>query len=60
MTKLDKVIRWPQGHDIVMTENFRAKQGISNILVAIDGTHARIEKPVVFAQDYCNQKIFFH
>lgn len=60
MTKLDEVIRWPQGHNIVMTiENFRAKQGISNILGAIDETHIRIEKPAAFAQDYCNRKKFF-
>ncbi|XP_071581856.1 putative nuclease HARBI1 [Temnothorax nylanderi] len=60
MTKLDEVIRWPQGHDIVTTiESFCAKQGISNVLGAIDGTHIRIEKPAVFAQDYCNRKKFF-
>ncbi|XP_024888709.1 protein ANTAGONIST OF LIKE HETEROCHROMATIN PROTEIN 1-like [Temnothorax curvispinosus] len=60
MTKLDEVIRWPQGHDIATTiESFCAKQGISNVLGAIDGTHIRIEKPAVFAQDYCNRKKFF-
>lgn len=60
MTKLEEVIRWPQGHNIVTTtENFRAKQGIQNVLGAIDGTHIRIEKPAAFAQDYCNRKKFF-
>lgn len=60
MTKLNEVIRWPQGHDIVMTiESFRSKQGIPNVLGAIDGTHIRIEKPAAFEQDYCNRKKFF-
>lgn len=60
MTKLDAVIKWPQGENIITTiESFRAKQGISNVLGAIDGTHIRIEKPAVYAQDYCNRKKFF-
>lgn len=40
-------------------EGFHAKQGISNVLGAIDGTHIRIEKPAVYAQDFCNRKKSF-
>ncbi|KYN08277.1 Putative nuclease HARBI1 [Cyphomyrmex costatus] len=60
MTKLDVVIKWPQGQNRIKTiEGFHAKQGISNVLGAIDGTHIRIEKPAVYAQDFCNRKKFF-
>lgn len=60
MTKLDVVIKWPQGQNIISTiECFRAKQGIANVLGAIDGTHIQIEKPAMYARDYCNRKKFF-
>jgi len=60
MTKLDVMIKWPQGQNIIRTiEDFRTKQGISNVLGAIDGTHIRIEKPAMYAQDYCIRKKFF-
>lgn len=59
MTKLN-VVKWPQGQNIITTmEDFRTKQGIPNVLRAIDGTHIRIEKPAMYAQDYCNRKKFF-
>lgn len=60
LTKLDTMIKWPQGHDVMrVCEDFHRKQGISNVLGAIDGSHIRIEKPATNARDYCNRKKFF-
>lgn len=56
LTKFDMVIKWPQDHDdiAVVCEKFRVKQGIPNVLGAIDSTHIRIVKPANNARDYCN------
>lgn len=59
LTKLDAVIKWPEGHNIMATcDKFSMKQGICNVLGAIDSTHIRILKPAINARDYCNRKKF--
>jgi len=60
MTKLDVMIKCPQGQIIIIRTivSFCTKQGISNVLGTIDGTHIRIEKLAMYAQD-CNRKKFF-
>jgi len=60
LTKVDTVIKWPQECEIMMTcEKFNTKQGICNVLGAIDSTHIQILKPVTNSRDYCNRKKFF-
>lgn len=60
LTKVDIVIKWPQEHEIMMTcEKFYTKQGIHNVLGAIDSTHIQILKPVTHARNYCNRKKTF-
>ena len=61
LTKLNIMIRWPQGHDVtIVCGEFYTKQGIPNVLGAIDSSHIRIEKPnQINAEDYCNRKKFF-
>lgn len=60
LTKLDNVIRWPQGDSAIrVCEGFATKRGIYNILGAIDGTAIRVQKPSTNARDYCNRKKFF-
>lgn len=60
LTKVDTVIKWPQEHEIMITcEKFNTKQGIRNVLGAIDSTHIQIIKPVTHASNYCNRKKTF-
>ncbi|XP_011883584.1 PREDICTED: putative nuclease HARBI1 [Vollenhovia emeryi] len=61
LTKLDDVIKWPQGRHIAyVCHEFYTKRGIPDIIGAIDCTHIRIEKPnVENARDYCNRKKYF-
>lgn len=61
LTKLDDVIKWPEGQQITyVCDQFQAKRGISNIIGAIDCTHIKIEKPnMENARDYCNRKKYF-
>lgn len=40
---------------MVTCEKFRIKQGIHNILRAIDCTHIRISKPINNARNFCNR-----
>lgn len=57
LTKLDTVIRWPQGQHVrIICEQFSIKQGIQNVLGAIDSSHIRIQKPAINARDYINRK----
>ena len=60
LTKLDTVIRWPQGQHVrIVCEQFSTKQGIQNVLGAIDSSHIRIQKPATNARDYINRKKHF-
>lgn len=60
LSKLDTCIKWPQGQNIkLVCDKFFIKQGIPNVLGAIDGTHVRIEKPSINARDYINRKKYF-
>ncbi|XP_024892965.1 putative nuclease HARBI1 isoform X2 [Temnothorax curvispinosus] len=60
LTKKDIIIKWPQENEIIMVcEKFNRKQGIRNILGAIDSTHIQILKPSSNARNYCNRKKFF-
>lgn len=60
LTKLDTVIRWPQGQHVrIVCEQFSIKQGIQNVLGAIDSSHIRTQKPTINARDYINQKKYF-
>lgn len=61
LTKLDDIIKWPQGeHVAYVCHQFYKKRGIPNIICAIDCSHIRIQKPnVENARDYCNRKNYF-
>lgn len=60
LTKLDTVIRWPQGQHVrIVCEQFSIKRGIQNVLGAIDSSHIRIQKPAINARDYINRKKHF-
>lgn len=60
LTKLDTVIKWPEGHDVrIVCNQFSTKRGVQNVLGAIDGTHVRIEKPSSNVRDYINRKKYF-
>lgn len=60
LTELDTIIQWPQGRNVrVVCEKFSTKQGIQNILGAIDGTHIRIQKSASNVRDYINRKKYF-
>lgn len=59
-TKLNDIIKWPQDNIVpTVCEQFYFKQGIPQVLGAIDCTHICIEKPAINANDYCNCKKYF-
>lgn len=56
-TKLDDVIKWPEGQSLIaIAQDFQNKKGISNCIGAIDGSHITILQPKENAADYCNRK----
>lgn len=58
--KLDTIVKWPEGKDVrIVCEQFSIKQGVRNVLGAIDSTHIRIQKPATNARDYINRKKYF-
>ncbi|XP_036139699.1 protein ANTAGONIST OF LIKE HETEROCHROMATIN PROTEIN 1-like [Monomorium pharaonis] len=60
LSKLDTIIKWPQEQNVkIVCDKFFIKQGVPNVLGAIDGTHIRIEKPSINARDYINRKKYF-
>ncbi|XP_039305489.1 putative nuclease HARBI1 [Solenopsis invicta] len=60
LTKLNDVIKWPQGHNITTISNdFFLLKNIPNVIGAIDCSHIRIEKPPDNESHYCNRKKYF-
>lgn len=52
-------INWPDARSAQKDcIHFGRKQGIQNIVGAIDGTHIQINRPKVHQEDYCNRKGF--
>lgn len=50
-------ISWPtQERKRMISENFKAKQNIRNIIGAIDGSHVRINRPLEDEETYVNRK----
>lgn len=56
-TKLDDVIKWPEGESLIaVAHGFQNKKGIPNCIGVIDGSHITILQPKENAADYCNRK----
>ncbi|CAL1687643.1 unnamed protein product [Lasius platythorax] len=60
LTKLDNIIKWPEGPAIIQaSQGFENKREIRNCIGAIDCTHIIIQQPKENAADYCNRKKCF-
>lgn len=57
LSLMQEYISWPtQERKAIISENFKAKQNIRNIIGAIDGSHVRINRPSEHEETYVNRK----